>query len=860
MHLLTLHGSVVGLPDATGNFKHHPLPLDSEAPLPLDLPTEFLDGGGRDPILGSVRLRPASRSGAFHLQRDGLFMCAEIPSRRIVFDRVRADRWETFLPIEPADLADLQQILRHRWIERATRRVIRRSALKLTQDFTLQLGDTIFDLTQKLGLFVTERGPGGEAMRLLLPRGDQSVELVIAEPRSSALLNTAIWPVRARRTAELLTIAVHRHINGVEPTQEILERDAAFLEARRGAAGLEDLLELYTDENNAGAPQVSTPAAIATGLLPTPNGSADTLHPIIPLGITCITACVVRQAGLMPFPLPFNWLETSPAMVRHCLETDFETLLDRSYYQSLAGLAQEGEPKEGCAHSYYKQEFGLRRVFNHIDPTNDAAYRYIQTCVDRLRALMASTAPKLFVQCRWADGATREDFRKTSDLLDSLTKPAALLQIEILDADFRLAAPLLSVAARKGRHVLYGLQPTSHMGGEFFRADVDNAFLGWLIVNHARQKIGTETDAAASGAARGAGIHQFGFDRTKETLVTLENANASLARFLATAEIAPRFSFGMFDRSAIGAHVHGEACLVEITHNLQAEPSVTLRFAEDQPLDWTIMHRSLSLISMIDVMLRNTHVPGTRFLAEIGDAGYLRSVSFCSKVADCCLVPDSDFVSSGGYRDMRDLVATRGIPWAERQPKAFWRGSTTGIRRKAPPPDGEADDFTWLPRLDLCRRARDSAAFANYDVGISNICQIDEPHLVARIEAARLCRPPAPRETFLGYKAILVIDGNSNPWSALFCALLTGACVLLVKSPGGYRQWYYDKLKPLVHFIPVASDLRDLDRVVNWVLNNDDAAQAIGEAGRKFAEKLTLEVAMEDAAERMRDWISKARV
>jgi hypothetical protein len=58
----------------------------------------------------------------------------------------------------------------------------------------------------------------------------------------------------------------------------------------------------------------------------------------------------------------------------------------------------------------------------------------------------------------------------------------------------------------------------------------------------------------------------------------------------------------------------------------------------------------------------------------------------------------------------------------------------------------------------------------------------------------------------------------------------------------------------------VASDLRDLDRVVNWVLNNDDAAQAIGEAGRKFAEKLTLEVAMEDAAERMRDWISKARV
>jgi hypothetical protein len=89
----------------------------------------------------------------------------------------------------------------------------------------------------------------------------------------------------------------------------------------------------------------------------------------------------------------------------------------------------------------------------------------------------------------------------------------------------------------------------------------------------------------------------------------------------------------------------------------------------------------------------------------------------------------------------------------------------------------------------------------------------------------------------------------------MFCGLLSGACVLLVDSWYGHRQWYYDRLLAWHHYVPVRADLRDLDRVVTWVLTNDDDARAIGEAGRAFAEALTFEAAVEESVGRLGDWV-----
>jgi hypothetical protein len=329
----------------------------------------------------------------------------------------------------------------------------------------------------------------------------------------------------------------------------------------------------------------------------------------------------------------------------------------------------------------------------------------------------------------------------------------------------------------------------------------------------------------------------------------LDAANERLRQFSIAMRLTTGFSFGVYDRDSVALNTHPEVCLLRY-----AEGGVRVRLAADANLPWNLMKRSLSLIYLLDAVF----APGRaacEFLAELGDDGLLPSIAFSSPARTGCLVPDPDFMGSRGYEGVRWLVQNQGIAWGERTAKVFWRGSTTGPRRKPPPEDAAADDFTWLPRLDLCRRARDSAVADYYDVGISAIVQMPEPGLAQRIERSGLCRAPAHRSAFLAHKAVLVIDGNSNAWSALFCGLLSGACILLVESRYGHRQWYYDRLHAWQHYVPVRADLRDLDRVATWVLENDEDARAIGEASRAFAEALTFEAAVEESVGRLGAWV-----
>ena len=91
-------------------------------------------------------------------------------------------------------------------------------------------------------------------------------------------------------------------------------------------------------------------------------------------------------------------------------------------------------------------------------------------------------------------------------------------------------------------------------------------------------------------------------------------------------------------------------------------------------------------------------------------------------------------------------------------------------------------------------------------------------------------------------------EGNTNSWPGLFQKLLTGSPVLKVTSASGHRQWYYDRLKPWVNFVPVASDMSDLIEKVRWLQAHDDAARAIGDHGRTLARSLDYEGELKSAS------------
>jgi len=82
------------------------------------------------------------------------------------------------------------------------------------------------------------------------------------------------------------------------------------------------------------------------------------------------------------------------------------------------------------------------------------------------------------------------------------------------------------------------------------------------------------------------------------------------------------------------------------------------------------------------------------------------------------------------------------------------------------------------------------------------------------------------------YKYILHIDGNVYAYR-LLTTLLTGSVVLRVASP--YRGWLDDYLVAGTHYVPVRSDLSDINKQILWCKRHDAECRRIAQQGRDFA-------------------------
>jgi hypothetical protein len=225
--------------------------------------------------------------------------------------------------------------------------------------------------------------------------------------------------------------------------------------------------------------------------------------------------------------------------------------------------------------------------------------------------------------------------------------------------------------------------------------------------------------------------------------------------------------------------------------------------------------------------------------------GDYRRVSFSCSRPDSVLVPDYLFTNSNGYAELRKIVAG-AAPWQERADLVFWRGAANGRPLSRP----EAGQWRWHQRLHLCHWAQKSACAPRADIGITDHDSILIEALKPHIEAAGFIRPAVPKESFLLYRYLVDIDGWTNAWGLLE-KLLMGATVIKIASAFGYRQWFYDRLQPWVHYAPVAADLSDLDAVLDRLSANPEEAQRIAAQGRAFAEEFDAERELLDAERRI---------
>ncbi len=237
-------------------------------------------------------------------------------------------------------------------------------------------------------------------------------------------------------------------------------------------------------------------------------------------------------------------------------------------------------------------------------------------------------------------------------------------------------------------------------------------------------------------------------------------------------------------------------------------------------------------------LLSHPEVVDGEWRADLGDSVHEsgRLLGFCSNLPETLLVPDRGFQSSNGYARQRRQAATAPA-FADRDDAIVWRGSPTGF--------GLLANATMQPHdADLRQRVRLCLLLAQGDGRLRADARIVPGRglpadVAAAYGRAGIAGDPLPEESWLGRQFAIDIDGNANAFTNLFIRLLYGCCVIKVASPLGFRQWYYDRLEPWRHYVPVAVDLSDLVERIEWCRGHSDECRAIASAGQALALAMT---------------------
>lgn len=199
------------------------------------------------------------------------------------------------------------------------------------------------------------------------------------------------------------------------------------------------------------------------------------------LGEFCHASALIKANGLKLASYPFDWIFSNDQMIKHCIEDDFRTFLNKSEYTTNLIDASI------CEHNFYStmienyQGIGKEKVlFNHHNPlTNEDHYAYFERCVNRFRELLTSSEEKTFVMFHRGSFDIRAEVKKASLLcgfLDGHTTNYTLLVI-----NQRTTGTQTRQLIVQGNLKFLNLTTISGSGGTCFVNELDDSYLNKLF-------------------------------------------------------------------------------------------------------------------------------------------------------------------------------------------------------------------------------------------------------------------------------------------------------------------------------------------------------------------------------------------
>lgn len=200
----------------------------------------------------------------------------------------------------------------------------------------------------------------------------------------------------------------------------------------------------------------------------------------VSLGSHCHMAEILKDTGLRTWSGPFDWIFSSPGMVRDCLADDFALLLDRT--QLVSTPPQERPRPDECrgGHRAFRQRHHVPFVFNHHDPASDEAdYAFLRRGVERLRRALSGEGTDNRFYLLATVPVDERTIVETCDLLARTPSRNHLTLFEVAEN-----SPVVSVDRRDlGRPDLSWLRIATHSAsvGLRFADPSDDALIAGLL-------------------------------------------------------------------------------------------------------------------------------------------------------------------------------------------------------------------------------------------------------------------------------------------------------------------------------------------------------------------------------------------
>ncbi len=122
-------------------------------------------------------------------------------------------------------------------------------------------------------------------------------------------------------------------------------------------------------------------------------------------GSFCHSAQILKELGLRQHTGPFDWIFCTVRSAAHMLSDQFSIFLDPQYYQQVDKRDKLDPKSNMCDHIYYKEQFGVRHMFNHHKPFEDKDAQFFRDAVRQMLHDLQGEKPCLllhFAPVGWA--------------------------------------------------------------------------------------------------------------------------------------------------------------------------------------------------------------------------------------------------------------------------------------------------------------------------------------------------------------------------------------------------------------------------------------------------------------------------